>query len=384
MSCGGTSVPADRAVKLVNVGTGQVLEAGPGGTLADTWRRGERDASQQWRLSRVEGRKQLWELTNVDTGASLTEDMTPAAGGVTGRWRVIPVADHEFAIVSAGSGRALSSAVDDASYYHDPRQRWKISVVTDERPTRAIVTLVRDEPIFLPIWLRYYGQFFAPQDIHVLDHGGAEEMADRFGFTRIPIHQPVFGAEWQRETIQGYQHDLLDRYDVVLFADADEIIAPDPYAGDLGDYLDTFDEDFVTCQGYELLHVTEREPAFDAARPVLAQRSYWYRNDIYSKSLVARVPMLWNLGFHHRLDQKKNLDPLLHMIHLHRMDYEICLDRHKNRAAFPRAEKDRAQGWGYQNRITDPAGFREWFHQDSCGGGVIEPEEIPAHWRELF
>ncbi|TDQ00414.1 glycosyltransferase family 2 protein [Labedaea rhizosphaerae] len=384
MSCGVTSVPADRAVKLVNVGTGQVLQAGPGGTLADDWRRHEDDAHQQWRLSRVDGRKHLWHVANLGTGTRLTDQLTLAADGEPGRWRLVPVADHEYAIVAAEGGRALSSAVDDSSYYHDPRQRWKIAAVPDARPTRAVFTLVRDEQVFLPIWLRYYQQFFAPQDIHVLDHGGAHELADRFDFTRIPIHQPVFGAEWQRDTVQHHQHELLDRYDVVLFVDADEIVAPDPRTGDLGDYLDNFDEDFVTCQGYELLHVTDREPAFDPAKPVLAQRSWWYRNDVYSKSLLARVPMLWNLGFHHRLDQKKNVDPLLYLIHLHRMDYETCLARHRNRAAFPRAEKDRAQGWGYQNRITDPVGFREWFYQDSCGGGAIQPEEIPAYWRDLI
>ncbi|MET8763337.1 glycosyltransferase family 2 protein [Lentzea sp. NPDC004782] len=378
-----TSVPDDRPVKLVNAGTGQVLEAAPGGALADTWRRSANDASQQWRFSRVDGREHLWELTNVDTRASLTEDMTLAVDGVAGRWRVIPVAEREFAIVSAATGRALSSAVDDSSYYHDPRQRWKITAGHAERPTRAVFTLVRDEEVFLPIWLRYYSRFFAPQDIHVLDHGGADRFADEYGFTRIAIDQPVFGAEWQRETIQRHQHDLLDRYDVVLFADADEIIAPEPCTGDLGDYLDNFDEDFVTCQGYEVLHLADSEPAFDPGQPVLAQRKHWYRNEIYSKSLIARVPSLWNLGFHQRLDQRRNVDPLLYLLHLHRMDYEICLDRHKNRAAFPRAEKDRARGWGYQNRITDPDGFREWFYQDSCGGGTIQPEEIPSRWRGM-
>ncbi|HWO65211.1 MAG TPA: hypothetical protein VNO31_34765 [Umezawaea sp.] len=97
--------------------------------------------------------------------------------------------------------------------------------------------------------------------------------------------------------------------------------------------------------GYELPHLADSEPAFGPAQPVPAPRKHWYRNEIY------------------------------------RMDYEICLDRHENRAAFPRAAKDRARGWGYQNRITDPAGFREWFYRDSCGGGAIRPEEIPYRWR---
>jgi hypothetical protein len=65
------------------------------------------------------------------------------------------------------------------------------------------------------------------------------------------------------------------------------------------------------------------------------------------------------------------------------MDYDICFARHQNRAAFPRVDKDRANGWGYQNRITDPAEFQQWFRHDSCGGGTIEPQQIPPHWRDL-
>jgi hypothetical protein len=383
MTAGVTSVPVGRTVKLANVGTGQVLQANSDGTVDERWRRHADDHDQQWRLVPVDGSKHQWHLSNVGSGTSLTDRLTMDAVAMAGRWRLIPVADDEYAIVSADSGRAVGSGVDGSSYFHDPRQRWKILGVKQDRPTRAVVTLVRDEQVFLPIWLRYYRQFFAAQDTYVLDHGGADKLADQFEFTRIPVRQPVFGAEWQREVIQHHQHDLVDRYDVVLFADADEIVAPDPRSGDLGDYLDNFDQDFVTCQGYEVLHSVDHEPSFDLARPVLSQRSFWYRNDVYSKSLLARVPMLWHLGFHHRLDLRKNIDPTLYLIHLHRMDYETCLARHQNRAAFPRADKDRANDWGYQNRITDPDAFRQWFYQDSCGTGLIEPEEIPPHWHDL-
>jgi hypothetical protein len=379
MTCGATSIPAGRAVKLANVGTGLVLQVDPDGSLGESWREHVHDQHQQWRLTTGDGGRHQWYLSNIGSGTNLTDQRIMSTLDLAARWRLIPVADHEYAIVNVHSG----NAVDGLPYTHDPRQRWKILTVQRERPTRAVFTLVRDERIFLPIWLRYYRQFFAPQDIYVLDHGGAEELADQFEFTRIPVHQPVYGAEWQRETIQRQQHDLIDRYDVVLFVDADEIVAPDPRAGDLGDYLADFDQDYVTCQGYEVLHDVDNEPSFDLSGPVLKQRSSWYHNSIYSKSLVARVPMLWNLGFHHRLDAAKNVDPTLYLIHLHRMDYEICQARHRDRAAFPRADKDLANDWGYQNRITDPTAFRQWFYQDSCGGGPIEPQEIPPHWRDL-
>jgi hypothetical protein len=383
MICGAASLPVNRAVKLVNVATGLVLRANPDGTVAESWRRHERDHHQEWRISGVEGRKQQWHLSNIGSGTSLTDRLTVDAAGVAGRWRLIPVADHEYAIVGVDGGHAIGDGPDSSPYSHDPRQRWKILAVHHERPTRAVVTLVREEGIFLPIWLRYYRQFFAAQDTYVLDHGGAEELADRFEFTRIPVHQPVYGAEWQRETVQRHYHDLLDRYDVVLFVDADEIMAPDPRSGDLGDYLDDFDQDFVTCQGYEVLHSVDDEPSFDPLKGVLAQRSSWYRNDVYSKSVLARVPMLWHLGFHLRFDLKQNIDPMLYLIHLHRMDYEICLARHQDRVNFPRIDKDLKNDWGYQTRITDPAKFRKWFYEDSCGGGPIQPEEIPPHWRDL-
>lgn len=382
MSCGVTPVPVNRAVKLVNVGTGQILRANPDDTIGTGPRQPERDTRQEWAFVPIDGRKYQWHLTNVGNGTSLTDNLTLDTA-TPGNWRLIPVADHEYVVVHADNGRVVGDGADDSAYVHDPRQRWRIVQVRRSRPTRAVVTMVRDERIFLPIWLRYYRQFFAAQDTYVIDHGGAAEFADRFGFTRIPVHEPVFGAEWQRDTVQRHQHDLVDRYDVVLFADADEIVAPDPTFGDLGDYLDDFDDDFVTCQGYEVMHDADREPAFDPEQPVLTQRSRWYRNDIYSKSLVAKVPMLWNLGFHHRFDMRQNVDPALYLLHLHRMDYDICLARHRDRAAFPRAEKDRANDWGYQNRITDPDGFRQWFHTDSCGGGPIQPQEIPQHWREL-
>lgn len=93
----------------------------------------------------------------------------------------------------------------------------------------------------------------------------------------------MFGAEWQRDLVERHQHDLIDRYDMVLCTDTDEIVAPDRRCGDLGDQLDRLDQDFVTCQE--------------------------------------------------------------------------C--------------------------ITDPVEFREWFHRDGCGGGPIEPERIPAPWRDV-
>ena len=245
----------------------------------------------------------------------------------------------------------------------------------------AVVTMVRDEAVFLPIWLRYYGRFFAPEDIYVLDHGTTDGTTGRGGFVRIPVDHPTVDWGWHRDRIQEQQHALLRRYDAVLVCDVDEIVAPHPAAGDLGDYLAAFDGDFVTCRGYEVLHRRDREPPFDPAQPVLAQRGWWFFNPAYCKPLLARVPMAWHGGMHTRTDGAVAKDGVLHLLHLHRMDYEVCLARHRARASVPWNARDRDEGWGYQNRIVEDGHFERWFYTDTCTAGhPLVPVPIPDEW----
>src|SRR2546425_12855184 len=42
------------------------------------------------------------------------------------------------------------------------------------RKRRAVLTMVHNEPVFLPIWLRYHSRFFGADDIYVLDHDTSE------------------------------------------------------------------------------------------------------------------------------------------------------------------------------------------------------------------
>ena len=60
-------------------------------------------------------------------------------------------------------------------------------------------------------------------------------------------------------TLEAHQHELLERYDMVLTIDVDEIVRPNPEWGTLGQYLDRFDEEWVNCLGYEILHLKDRE-----------------------------------------------------------------------------------------------------------------------------
>ena len=248
----------------------------------------------------------------------------------------------------------------------------------------AALTIVQNESLFLPIWLGYYSRFFDPEDIYVLDHDSDDGSTAAGGFVRIPVSHPTFDNTWMVSTVERHQRELLERYEVVLVVDVDEIVAPDPAWGTLEDYLARFDEDWVNCLGYEVLHMREREPPFSPGVPVLEQRGWWYPNDLYDKPSIARIPLEWRPGFHGRRDYHFNLDPDLRLIHLHRMDYDTCQARHERWTARPWNAKDLEAGWGTHNRVTQNGEFERWFYNDSTAPGIrVLPEPVPERWRAV-
>lgn len=253
------------------------------------------------------------------------------------------------------------------------------------RRSRAVVTMVFDEPVFLPLWLAYYGRSFAPEDIYVLDNETTDGSTDRPGFVRIPVTRGAVDHAWMVRTVEELQRDLLGRYDAVLVTDVDEIVCPVPQAGTLGEYLDRFDEPWVNCLGYELLHRPGAEPPIDLSRPILDQRDTWFVNGGYDKAALATEPVRWRTGFHGREDFQSAYDPDLRLVHLHRMDYGLCLERHRARSRRAWAGKDEQEGWAAHNRIVDEQAFAEWFSHDSSFPGLaLVPEAIDPAWRGRF
>ena len=78
-------------------------------------------------------------------------------------------------------------------------------------------------------------RFLAPADIYVLDNESTDGSTDRSGFVRIRAEHDRVDALWTLNTTQALQHELIERYDVVLVTDVDEIVAPVPQLGTLGD-----------------------------------------------------------------------------------------------------------------------------------------------------
>ena len=255
----------------------------------------------------------------------------------------------------------------------------------DPSKRRAVLTITHNEALFFPIWLRYYSAFFEPGDIYVLDHDSTDGSTDGEGFVRIPISHDTFDNLWMVENVERLQRDLLQTYDVVLVTDVDEIVAPRPEWGSLREYIDRFDEPYANCLGYELIHLVDREESFDPTRKVLDQRDFWFANPLYDKPALATVPLRWQPGFHRTSDGRARLDPDLYLIHLHRLDYQICQARHRRWAARRWEAKDLERDWGTHNRVVEDEEFERWFYEDSNFDWIkIVIQRIPAQWKGLF
>lgn len=240
-----------------------------------------------------------------------------------------------------------------------------------KRPA-AIFTIIQNEPVLFPLWYYYYVRYFDPSDIYVIDHDsvgdGLElllQLQAEDGFHRIPVHREVsFDGLWLLHTVRTFQKFLLQSYDSVLFAEADEILAPVPGKGyaDLAEYVQKFDDPFIAASGFEVVHKVDEEPALDFSQPLLAQRRWWYHTLMYSKTLLARVPVHWTEGFHTATNVPGyvSADPYLLLIHLHRIDYTHVRERHRLNNSQVWNPRDKIEGLSRQNRIEDQEMLSRW------------------------
>jgi glycosyl transferase family 2 len=253
---------------------------------------------------------------------------------------------------------------------------------------RAAFTISQNEPLMLPIWLDYYGRYFDADDLYVIDHdstdGSTSDLEDRCRV--VPVHRLVaFDHHWLKTTVEAFQAFLLRSYDTVLFAEVDELVVADPnrHSG-LDSYIDGLALPAARCVGFNVVQQAD-EPPLRFDRPLLAQRRYWQASPYYSKRLLSRVPLRWADGFHEEYSAPDDPpDPALVLVHLHRIDYDACLARHRSSAAREWNEADAQQavdGRGSRTAasIADPIEFEEWFRR---GPDLDSPRElIPEQFR---
>lgn len=255
----------------------------------------------------------------------------------------------------------------------------------------ALFTIIQNETYFLNLWINYYSKHFNPSNIFILNHDSTNtetiNILNNFKGNVIPIHNPEsFNHTWLLNTVKSFQNFLLNSYTSTLFTECDEIIAPAPeiYPNGLSDYLNNHHNDQPRkCNGYNVKHIVTEEESLDLNQmPILKQRKYWERDIQYCKPLLANRPINWIGGFHDEKDSNLEMDPNLFLIHLHKMDYNLCYNKHKEQAQRNWSKNDLNNNLGAQNRLyEDVAKFHKWFyHNDINNNENITVNYIMPDW----
>jgi len=271
----------------------------------------------------------------------------------------------------------------------------------------AIFTIVQNEPVWLPVWVDYYRSQVDASDLFVLNHDSSGQGADvltelsaKFGINVIPVHRRVsFDHHWLADTVRLFQHFLLNSYRTVLFIEVDEIVATTSHSkySNLEQYATAVigskrlfhkPREYVRCTGYEVVHKPEEEPALDWSEPLLQQRAWWYHSVRYSKTLLSMTPLEWDIGFHDISNPEARIEKMeddLVLIHLHKIDFDFCLAKHKESANRNWSASDKEDGSGQQNRLYDTEKLRTWFRSS-----IDNPSEdaqlvhIPDHIKSII
>jgi len=226
----------------------------------------------------------------------------------------------------------------------------------------AVFTIVKNENYYLPIWLKHYKKYFNNEDIYVLDHQSTDGSTQNLDVNVIPlVNELAFDHQWLVNVISDFQHHLLQGYESVLFAESDELIYS--LDEDLNVLIDKFvldpDINFLSCHSHEVIQDLENEPSLNKTDEILKHRNNWFYWDMYDKTLLTKIPLQYEWGFHNTIGYPKNFKYDLFLLHLHRCDFELMLERHEERANKWKLKED---GGGFQHRISDKEELLKFFH----------------------
>lgn len=187
------------------------------------------------------------------------------------------------------------------------------------RPTVAALTMVRNEGTMLPRWIAHYAAQCGGHDrLLVIDDNSTDGSTDDLpcSVVRIP---PLTGhfEPTRLALLSKFAAGLLEAYDAVLFADADEFLVADParYASLTDLVAARPDTAVLGAMGINLVHDLARDEPLDPDRPLLDQRRLAKFIPLMCKPAIKRVPAPWTAASHGVKGTPYEIDPDLYMFH---------------------------------------------------------------------
>lgn len=202
---------------------------------------------------------------------------------------------------------------------------------SDQLPTVAAITMVRDEGVMLPRWVAHYSRELGADHLVVVDDNSEDGSTDH-----LPcpvIRMPPITREFEASRM-GILSDLaamlLNAYDAVIFTDADEFLVADPDRfASLRHFAARRRKDVVGAVGLNVVQLGDEGP-LDPGRPVLDQRAAAKFLPLMCKPALKRVPARWRWASH-GIMAPYTVDPELFMFHLKFADRGLLFEQGEHR-----------------------------------------------------
>lgn len=190
----------------------------------------------------------------------------------------------------------------------------------------AALTMAYNEPVWAPVWARYYASQVGTENCFLLDHGSDDGSTDGLGIRVERLERSALDEVWRAAAISTRVAELLRSYDAVVHSDVDELVVADPawHAG-LAGFVGDCGEPVVTAVGLDLQHIVGSEPALDPGLPIGQQRQWVRFSAAMCKPALVRRRVTWAPGFH-RADSPTVFGGL-YLIHLRYADLAFGLRR---------------------------------------------------------
>lgn len=266
-------------------------------------------------------------------------------------------------------------------------------------PRLAALTMVRDEQVMLPRWIAHYGRQCGLDNLFVIDDNSTDGSTNGLpcSVIRIPSWGDKHFETTRMKLVSNIAAGLLEAYDAVLFADADEFLVADPrkHASLVDLVAARPGAEVLAAQALNVVHDPVREGPLDPEQPVLGQRRWAKFVPLMCKPAIKRTAAPWVAGSH-GLTVPFEIDPDLYLFHLKFAEREHLRATGDHRKALADAEGRAAQtSWQFAGddlvdlleEITagvDPAAVEPYKTRKKVLAGIVHQGEggnFRAHGR---
>ncbi len=199
----------------------------------------------------------------------------------------------------------------------------------------AVITMARNDNLFLTKWIDYYGTSLGFENLYVYLDGLDQNFQDeRVNITKVEHKQlsRAKGDKYRITLLNKLAKSLFEKgYEILVGCDCDEFLIVDTNTNlDLYSYLSNLKiKGCISGLGLDVGQNLKEETDLDFSKNLLSQRNYALLSTRYTKPVILNKALNWGSGFHSVKGKRVNIDKNLYLLHFGGADLKTL--KNKNR-----------------------------------------------------